>query len=58
MTTRPLMCPVCKKGRLLDINIEIEAKTIEKERIPNGDKVDFYAKCWKCSHEIGIKKVS
>ena len=57
MERSKLICPVCKRGRVIDVERGVKYRAwsvlAEPTAIP-----DFIGKCPSCGHNIGIKKVS
>lgn len=54
---KPLICPNCQKGRLIDANADIVTEVrILKEDDPW--EADYYAKCSVCKAEVGVRKLN
>jgi uncharacterized protein (DUF983 family) len=54
---KPLLCPNCGKGRLIDENVD----TISEVRVVAGNdswEADYYAKCNVCKTEVGVRKLN
>lgn len=47
-------CPLCHKGRVVDIAAEIDLSRVKIYGPPQADKAQFFLKCPKCGQQIGI----
>lgn len=48
-----LLCPVCAKGRVLDVADKMGASRIRLLRPENAEQADWFVKCPKCGAQIG-----
>jgi len=56
---KKIYCPICQ-SRLMDKDEDVITEEREmNSRETNSQWIpDFYQKCWKCGHNIGIRKIS
>ena len=52
-----LLCPVCKR-RIMDTEDTVLSEIIVVSAEQKAARLaDYYAKCWGCKNEIGIRKI-
>lgn len=57
MESSKLICPVCKRGRVIDVEKAVKYRAWNVATKPTAIP-DFIGKCPNCGLNIGIKKVS
>ena len=51
---KPIFCPVCFKGRVIDIAIGLDISRLVLYAPHQAHKAQLFSKCPKCGHQIGI----
>lgn len=51
---RPVHCPVCLKGRVIDISASMDRSRLMLYGPRQSQEAQFYSKCPKCGLQIGI----
>lgn len=54
-SSTPLRCPICTKGRLVDLGPQTDRSKLKLIGPLRLDEADLIAKCPKCGEKIGIK---
>ncbi len=57
METNKIICPVCNRGRVIDVERGVKYRAWSVVAKPTAIP-DFIGKCPNCGENIGIKKVS
>lgn len=52
--TRPLRCPVCKRGRLADGAARLKPEQVLLLPPDSAAEASIFLKCPKCASEIGV----
>ena len=51
---KPILCPVCFKGRVIDIAHGFDISRLMLFAPHQAHKAQLFSKCPKCGHQIGI----
>lgn len=51
---KPILCPLCMKGRIIDAADESNASHITLYGPHQSDLADWFSKCPKCGEQIGL----
>jgi len=54
LKTRPIKCPVCNKGKIIDVLKDIPYLSIRVYPPLLCDSAKYFVKCPKCGEQIGI----
>jgi phage FluMu protein Com len=54
--TKPIKCPMCKRGKLMEITKVIAPFNVKMYKPPEYDSAEILIKCPKCGKLIGISK--
>ena len=52
--SRPLYCPVCCGGRIIDIAASVNPSSVMLYGPEEAEKAQFFCKCCKCKQQIGV----
>jgi phage FluMu protein Com len=53
--TRKVKCPICNKGKLFDVSMNIVPSNIRTHPPDsNNDGVECFVKCPKCKSQVGV----
>ncbi len=56
--SKKVICPVCGKGRIIDVDEEAKVEKLPIEKVEAKKKAQFfYAKCPNCKNIIAVKNV-
>lgn len=51
---RPMRCPVCPAGRIIDLAPNMDASRVMLYGPQDSDKAMFFCKCSRCKSQIGV----
>lgn len=58
MRKKQVECPKCGFKRLVDANITVRIEAYEENEMPLNWNPDYFIKCKKCRHQIGLRTAS
>lgn len=54
VSTKKMFCPVCNRGRILDVSLRHQGGKIKVHKPEEADRADYFLKCGLCKSQIGI----